>query len=64
MSTSVLIFIGVFAVLFVIFIVFSRLMARRTAKKDDDKTWQEGQQRRAKAEEDAAWRANKQMKMK
>jgi NADH:ubiquinone oxidoreductase subunit 3 (subunit A) len=64
MILAVLGFIAMFLVVFLLFIVISRVMARKAREKEDQIAWEEGHRRRSQAAEDEAWKANKRMPMK
>jgi uncharacterized protein HemY len=64
MTTVVIGFIAMFLALFLLFVIISRVMARKSQEKEDQLAWEEGQRRRSKTAEDEAWKANKQMPMK
>jgi NADH:ubiquinone oxidoreductase subunit 3 (subunit A) len=64
MWIAVLAFIAIFVVVFLIYVVASRFLARRASEKADEDAWAEGHRRRTEASQDEAWRANQRMKMK
>jgi uncharacterized protein HemY len=64
MSIAVIGFIAMFLAVFLLFVLVSRVMARRSREREDRKTWDEGKRRRAQTEDDEAWKANRKMPMK
>jgi flagellar biosynthesis/type III secretory pathway M-ring protein FliF/YscJ len=64
MSIAVIGFIAMFLAVFLLFVLVSRVVARRSREREDRKAWDEGQRRRAQTEDEEAWKANRKMPMK
>ena len=54
-------FLAIFLAVFVLYLGFAKVAARRAERKESDKLWAEGQRRRAETADSEAWKANQKM---